>query len=76
MRRAHARAFALSVNPWEPPAQLDSGRRLSLLIEDGADRVGIGLGDDKHSQSMVVRTAAGKRASSVCAEARSRPLGR
>ena len=65
--RAQACAFALSVIS-DPSAQLNSGRQLSLLIEDGADRVGIGLGDDKHSQSMVVRTAAGKRDSSVCRE--------
>jgi hypothetical protein len=37
------------------------------VIEDGADRSGIGLGDDKHPQSMVVRTAAGKRDGAVCA---------
>ena len=47
--------------PWEPPAQLDSGRQLSLLIEDGADRGGIGLGDDEHPKNMAVRTTAGKR---------------
>jgi hypothetical protein len=41
--------FRVVGDPWEPPAQLDSGRQLSLLIEDGADRVSIGLGDDKHS---------------------------
>jgi hypothetical protein len=38
--------FRVVGDPWELPAQLDSGRQLSLLIEDGADRVGIGLGDD------------------------------
>jgi hypothetical protein len=38
---------------WEPPAQLDNGRQLSLFIEDGTDRGGIGFGDDKHPQSMT-----------------------
>ena len=46
---------------WEPPAQLDNGRQLSLLIEDGADSGGIGFGDDEHPQSMVVSTTACKR---------------
>lgn len=46
---------------WEPPAQLDSGRQLSLLIKDDANRVGISFGDDEHPQNMVVRTTAGKR---------------
>src|SRR5208282_3831831 len=27
----------------KPPAQLDGGRQLALLIEDSADRVGVGL---------------------------------
>ena len=48
-------------DPWEPPAQLDSGRQLSLLIEDGSDRGGIGLGDDEHPRNMAVRTTAGMR---------------
>ena len=42
-------------------AQLDNGRQLSLLIEDGADSGGIGFGDDEHPQSMVVSTTACKR---------------
>jgi hypothetical protein len=31
----------------EPPLQLDRGRQLAALLEDGADRGGIRLGDDK-----------------------------
>jgi hypothetical protein len=34
---------------------------LSLLIENGADRSSISLGDDEHPKSMAVRTTAGKR---------------
>ena len=37
----------------KPPAQLDSGRQFSFLTEDGADRGGIDLGDNEHSQSMT-----------------------
>jgi hypothetical protein len=48
-------------DPWKPPAQLDSSRQLSLLIENGADRSSISLGDDEHPKSMAVRTTAGKR---------------
>jgi hypothetical protein len=47
-------------DPWKPPAQLDSSRQLSLLIENGADR-SISLGDDEHPKSMAVCTTAGKR---------------
>jgi hypothetical protein len=41
-------------DPREPPSQLDSGRQLSLLVEDGADRGSIGLGDN----SMATRIEA------------------
>jgi hypothetical protein len=58
MVRTHSRAFALSR---EQPTQLDGGRQLALLIEDGADRGGIGLGDDEHPKSMAMHTTAGKR---------------
>ncbi len=34
---------------------------LSLLIENGADRSSISLGDDEHPKSMAVCTTAGKR---------------
>ena len=33
-------------DPWEPQAQLDSDRQLSLLIEHITDRGGISLGND------------------------------
>src|SRR3954453_21509629 len=32
----------------EPAADLDGGRQLALLLIDGADRGGIGFGDDEH----------------------------
>jgi hypothetical protein len=48
-------------DPWKSPAQLDSSRQLALLIEDCADCIGIGLGDDEHPKSMVARRTAGKR---------------
>jgi hypothetical protein len=47
-------------DPWEPSAQLDSGRQLSLLIKHGTDRGGISLGNDEHPNSMAGRTAADK----------------
>jgi hypothetical protein len=47
-------------DPGEPPTQLDSGRQLSLLIEDRADRSGICLGDNEHPISMVAHPVAGK----------------
>jgi hypothetical protein len=36
----------------EPPAQLDRGRELAALLEHGADRSSIRLGDDEHRWSM------------------------
>jgi hypothetical protein len=57
--------FRVVSDPRKSPTQLDGGRQLSLLIEDGADRGGIGLGDDEHSKDMAVPTTAGKRDSSV-----------
>jgi len=39
-------------DPREPPPQLDDGRQLAVLVEGGADRGGIGLGDDEHGGSM------------------------
>jgi hypothetical protein len=47
-------------DPRKSPAQLDSSRQLTLLAEDGADRVGVGLGDEEHPQSMVTRRTSGK----------------
>ena len=62
MLRAHARAFVLSVIPGTRRRNsiAAGSRQLSLLIEGGADRGGIGLGDDEHPKSMSVHTAAGK----------------
>ena len=48
-------------DPWEPAAQLDGGGQLALLIENSADRGGIGLGDGEHPVRMGPRTAADKR---------------
>jgi hypothetical protein len=48
-------------DPRKSPAQLNSGRQLALLVEDGADCVGIGLCDEEHPESMVTRRTAGKR---------------
>ena len=56
MVRAHSRACALSVMPGKQPPQLERGRQLAALFEDGADRSGFGLADDEHRWSM--RTAA------------------
>jgi hypothetical protein len=61
MVRTCARAFALSVIPAKSPTQLDSSRQLTLLVEDGADCVGIGLGDEEHPKSMVTRRSSDKR---------------
>jgi len=36
----------------EPASQLDHGRQLAVLIESGADRGGIFLGDDEHLGDM------------------------
>src|SRR5208283_6114920 len=47
-------------DPLKPPAQLDGGRQLALLIEDSADRIGVGLGDNEHPNSMGARATAGK----------------
>jgi len=47
-------------DPLKPPAQLDGGRQLALLIEDSADRVGVGLGDNEHQRSMGRERPAGK----------------
>jgi hypothetical protein len=46
---------------WESSTQLDSCRQLSLLMKHITDRGGICLGDDEHSNCIVVRTAADKR---------------
>jgi hypothetical protein len=45
----------------EQPTQLDGGRQFALLLIDGADRGGIGLGDHEHPKSMAMRSAVGKR---------------
>jgi hypothetical protein len=47
-------------DPWEPSAQLDSSRQLSLLIKNGTDCGGISLGNDEHPNSMAVRTTPDK----------------
>ena len=60
----------------KPPAQLDGGRQLALLIEDSADRVGVGLGDNEHPDSMAARTAAGKQARCALASCGMRPAKR
>jgi hypothetical protein len=39
-------------NAREQAPQLDGGRQLAVLIEDGADRGGIGFGDDEHGGRM------------------------
>ena len=39
-------------DPWEPSAQLDSSRQLSLLIKHGTDRGSICFGHSEHSASM------------------------
>ena len=44
----------------EQPAQLDSSRQFTSLIEGGADRVGFCLGDDEHGGRMGARTMVGK----------------
>jgi hypothetical protein len=56
-------------DPREPPAQLDSSRQFSVLVEDSADRGSIGLGDNEHPGSMAARTEAGKARLSHCAHA-------
>jgi hypothetical protein len=48
-------------NPGKPPTQLDHSRQLALLVEDGADRSSISLGDDKHPRTMAMRLPVGKR---------------
>lgn len=45
-------------DPREPPAQLDSSRQLSILVEDRPDRGGIGLGDNEHPNNMATGIAA------------------
>ncbi len=57
---AQARAFILSMTPGNRRRKLDRSRQLSLLIEDGADRSSIGLGDDEHPIRMAMYAAAGK----------------
>jgi hypothetical protein len=37
----------------EQPAQLDGSRQLALLLERGADRGGLSLGDNEHAGRMV-----------------------
>jgi hypothetical protein len=60
-------------DPWESSGQLDSGRKLALLIEDGTDRGGsISLGNDEHPNSM----AADKRAAAGGPNTQLLPLGR
>jgi hypothetical protein len=49
----------------EQPAQLDRGRELAALLEDGADRGGLCLGDDEHAGRMGARIEDGKPAITV-----------
>ena len=56
--RAQARAFALSVTPGNRRRSSMAADNFALLIEDGADRGG--LGDDEHLSSLGRRTTAGK----------------
>jgi hypothetical protein len=44
----------------EQSAQLDCGRQLAATIEGGADRGGVGFGDNEHLGSMGTRTVTGK----------------
>jgi hypothetical protein len=57
--------FRVVADTGKPPAQLDRSRQLTFLIEDGADRSSIGLGDDEHPQTMAIRTSSGKRSKSA-----------
>ena len=49
----------------EQPAQLDRGRELAALLEDGTDRGGLSFGDDEHAGRMGARTEGGKLAITV-----------
>jgi hypothetical protein len=51
----------------QAPAQLDRGRELATLLEHGADRSGIRLGDDEHGGEHE-HGAATSRASSVVSD--------
>jgi hypothetical protein len=42
-------------NAWEPPPHLDGGRQFAFLLEDGADRGGIGFGDDERGRNRIRR---------------------
>ena len=44
----------------EQPAQFDRGRELAALLVDGADRGGLGLGDDEHAGRMGRLVTVGK----------------
>jgi hypothetical protein len=44
----------------KPPAEFNCSRKLAMLIENGADRSGIGFGDNEHLGRMGRRLAAGK----------------
>ena len=46
-------------NPRKPPPQLNGGRELAFLIEDIADRCGIGFGDYEHRKGMAMRATTG-----------------
>ncbi len=61
MLRTYARAFVLSVIPGNRRRSPDSSRQLTLSAEDGADRGGVGLGDDEHPKSMVTCRLSDKR---------------
>jgi hypothetical protein len=38
--------------PGNSSTQLDRGRELATLLEDGEDRSGLRIGDDEHARSM------------------------
>ena len=61
MVRACARAFALSMIPGNRRRSSIAADGSPILAEDGADRVGIGLGDQEHPKSMVTRRSPDKR---------------
>jgi hypothetical protein len=48
-------------NAWEQPAQLEGGREFASLIEGGADRGDLCIGDDEHRSSMAASNYRGKR---------------
>ena len=50
----------IASDAWEASSHLDRGRQAPLFLEDGADRGGIGFGDEEHGGSMDGGTTAGQ----------------